>query len=251
MIYIILPAYNEGDGVSRQITSIESYMEQLKFPYEIIVVDDGSRDHTVSEVERCRKSQDNIHLIRHERNFGPGMAFKSGYDYVHSKVKDRDVVITMDCDNTRSIKTLGLMIHKVQEGYEVILGSIFTTGGMFIGVPFPRKLMTYAANFMYRVCFPIKGIRNYTGFYRAVRGSALKQAYDHYGYHFVTLKGFGCMAEILIKFRKLQMFIAEVPMIIRYDLKTSPSKLKIFETVREHVNTMLGHSLKQQSDERE
>lgn len=234
MVYFILPVYNEGKGVLFQIKTIEDFIIKRKLDYKIIVVNDGSTDDTVHELAKIVNSS-NVHLINHRLNQGPGMAFKSGFDYVRSRLDDEDIVITMDCDNTQHIRTIELMISKIEEGYEVVLGSIFIMGGMGIGIPFFRLLLSYSASMLYRIFFPIKGIKDYTAFYRAVKGSALKAAYERFGDNLIETAGFGCMTEMLIKFRQIPLFITEVPMIVRYDLKTSRSKLKIFKTIAEHL----------------
>ena len=233
-VYFILPAYNEGSGIRLQLRALEKIMKEKRLEFEIVIINDGSLDETEQEAALLKPDL-NIHIIRHPVNLGPGRAFKSGYNYVYTKITDDDVVITMDCDNTQNLKTVTFMLNKIEEGYEVIVGSIFTPGGMGIGIPFFRLLMTFAANWIYRILFPIRGITDYTAFYRAVRGSALKMAYDKFGERLIESKGFSCMAEMLLKFRQIPLFMTEVPMMVRYDLKTSKSKLKIIPTIREHL----------------
>lgn len=238
MVYIVLPAYNEGLGVSKQIHSLNLFLKERNLARSIVVVNDGSSDHTFHELEKLKQTVDNLFVIHHKNNSGPGKAFKSGFEYILPKLKEDDVVITMDCDNTQHLKSIDLMLSKIKDGYEVVLGSIFTKEGVFIGVPFFRKCMTYGSRFLYQICFPIKGVKDYTAFYRAVKGSALKLAFETYGDQFIESSGFGCMAEMLIKFRQLPVFITEVPMIVRYDLKTSKSKLKVARTIAEHLRTI-------------
>ena len=127
------------------------------------------------------------------------------------------------------------MIKKMDEGYEVVIGSCFATGGMMVGVPLVRFLLSYISNFAYRVLFHVKGIRTYTGFYRAHSGAAIKLAFEKFGDRFIEAKGFAAMAEMLIKFRQIPLFLTEVPMIIRYDLKGRASKMRVMATIREHL----------------
>lgn len=234
MIYCILPAYNEEKGIPSQLNSLKDLFEENKLEYRLVVVNDGSTDQTAKETEKFKETV-NVDLINHPTNLGPGGAFKSGFNYILPKLKDEDIVITMDCDNTLQLRVVELMIDKIKEGYDVVLGSIFVKGGQTIGVPFLRKVMSYSASLLYRIFFPIKGVRDYTAFYRAMKGPALKYAYMKYGERLIESKGFGCMAEMLIRMGALPLSIVEVPMTIRYDLKTSRSKLKISKTVKEHL----------------
>jgi dolichol-phosphate mannosyltransferase len=90
--------------------------------------------------------------------------------------------------------------------------------------------------------FHIKGIRTYTGFYRAHSGAALKKAFEIFGDRLIEMNGFAAMAEMVIKFRQIPLFLTEVPMIIRYDLKGRASKMKVMATIKEHVG-VIGRNL--------
>ena len=116
------------------------------------------------------------------------------------------------------------MLKRIDEGYEVVIGSCFTTGGMMIGVPMLRYLLSYFSNLAYRCLFHIKGIRTYTGFYRAHSGAAIKTAFEKFGDRLIEVAGFAAMAEMVIKFRQIPLFMTEVPMIIRYDLKEGQAR---------------------------
>jgi len=235
MIYFVLPAYNEERGVGFQLDSINKITKRKGYDYQVIVVNDGSRDRTKQEVKSYQSNMP-ITLINHQDNLGVGEAFRSGFREVLPKLKDDDIIITMDADNTQKLKTVELMVEKINEGYEVVLGSFFAVGGMLIGAPLLRLILTYCCNLIYRCCFHIKGIKEYTGFYRAHAGYALKAVYEKFGDTFIEAKGFGVMAEMLIKFRQMPLFITEVPMICRYDMKGGVSKLKVWPTIKEHLS---------------
>ena len=107
-----------------------------------------------------------------------------------------------------------------------------------IGVPLLRYILSYVSNLAYRSLFHIKGIRTYTWFYRAHSGAAIKVAFEKFGDHLVEASGFAAMAEMLIKFRQIPLFLTEVPMIIRYDLKGRASKMRVMATIREHLGVI-------------
>ena len=81
-----------------------------------------------------------------------------------------------------------------------------------------------------RLIFPIRGVRDYTCGYRAYRGSVLKHGISHYGDRFLDQDGFQCMVDLLLKLRTLSLVFGEVPLILRYDLKRSNSKMKLLQT---------------------
>jgi len=114
MISIVVPAYNE----SGNITAItEKIREQLanSTPYEILFVDDGSEDSTLSEIKEIAHVHNEIKYISFSRNFGHQIALKAGLDHARG-----DCVITMDADLQHPPELLLQLIDKWREGYEVV-----------------------------------------------------------------------------------------------------------------------------------
>jgi dolichol-phosphate mannosyltransferase len=243
MIYFLMPAYNEETEIGPRLRNIARLMEQKGLPFQIWVVNDGSTDQTVKIVEEVSKEIP-VHLIHHDVNRGIGIAFLNGLKELVGIVGDEDIVITLDADNTHNLKTIEFMVKRMDEGYEVVIGSCFTTGGMMIGVPIVRYILSYLSNLAYRALFHIKGIRTYTGFYRAHSGAALKIAFEKFGDRLIEVNGFAAMAEMLIKFRQIPLFLTEVPMIIRYDLKGRASKMRVMETIQEHLGVIARNLMK-------
>jgi hypothetical protein len=63
-------------------------------------------------------------------------------------------------------------------------------------------------------------------------------AFEKFGDHLIEVSGFAAMAEMLIKFRQIPLFMTEVPMIIRYDLKGRASKMRVMATIQEHLGVI-------------
>lgn len=237
MIYFIMPAYNEETEIGYRLRNIAGLMSQKGFAFEIWVVNDGSDDETAKIVEEVSKEIP-IHIIHHEKNRGIGIAFLNGLKELIQVARGDDIIITLDADNTHNLKTVEFMLKKIDEGYEVVIGSCFTTGGMMIGAPLLRYLLSYLSNLAYRMLFHVKGIRTYTGFYRAHTGAAVKTAFEKFGDRLIEVSGFAAMAEMLIKFRQIPFFMTEVPMIVRYDMKGRASKMRILATIWEHLGVI-------------
>ncbi|MGZ3524209.1 MAG: glycosyltransferase family 2 protein [Thermodesulfobacteriota bacterium] len=237
MIYFLMPAYNEETEIGLRLRDISALMEEKRLAFEIWVVNDGSRDRTVEIVEDISRAIP-VRMIHHDRNRGIGVAFSNGLKELSKVARDDDVIITLDADNTHHLKTVGLMLQKIDEGYEVVIGSCFTPGGMMTGVPPLRYLLSYLSNLAYRILFHAKGIRTYTGFYRAHTALAVKKAFRAFGDRLIEVSGFAAMAEMLIKFHRIPLLMTEVPMVIRYDRKGRASKMRILATIREHLGVI-------------
>ena len=117
MLSIILPSYNEGKNISKASGVISELLASNNIPYELIFVDDGSKDDTWNEIEKASKGNPNIVGIHFSRNFGKESALFSGL-----AESTGDACIVMDCDLQHPPETLIEMYRLWQEGYEVVEG---------------------------------------------------------------------------------------------------------------------------------
>ena len=117
MLSIILPSYNEGKNISKASGVISELLASNNIPYELIFVDDGSKDDTWNEIEKASKGNPNVVGILFSRNFGKESALFAGL-----AESTGDACIVMDCDLQHPPETLIEMYRLWQEGYEVVEG---------------------------------------------------------------------------------------------------------------------------------
>ena len=117
MLSIILPSYNEGKNISKASSVISELLASNNIPYELIFVDDGSKDDTWNEIEKASKGNPNVVGIHFSRNFGKESALFAGL-----AESTGDACIVMDCDLQHPPETLIEMYRLWQEGYEVVEG---------------------------------------------------------------------------------------------------------------------------------
>ena len=117
LLSVILPAYNEEKMIEKAGTVIGRILEEQKIPYEIVFVDDGSKDQTWSEIERT--SADNPHIagVHFSRNFGKESAMLAGLANAKG-----DCCVVMDCDLQHPPETVVEMYRLWEQGYEVVEG---------------------------------------------------------------------------------------------------------------------------------
>lgn len=231
-VWIVLPAYNEGQSLPALLDSAARALESSQVPYGVIVVDDGSQDET-AQVVREASQRLPVELVTHQVNQGLAAAIRTGLTAALDRCGDDDVVVTMDSDNTHPPKLIPKMLHHTRQGVDVVIASRFRDGAEATGLPMSRNLYSQAARWLFQIMFPIRGVRDYTCGYRAYRASALRQAHSVYGDELITEKGFACMADLLLKLRKLPLTMCEVPLELRYDLRGSGSKMPVFRTIRQ------------------
>jgi dolichol-phosphate mannosyltransferase len=183
-----------------------------------------------------------IELLDHGVNKGLGQAMLTGLSRAAGLVEDDDILITMDADNTHDPALIGRMVEKIHGGSDVVIASRYEQGGEEVGLSRLRSFLSRGASSLLKTFFPITGAKDYTCGYRAYRGAALKIAYQGFGSRLVEEHGFTCMAEILIKFRMIRARVSEVPLVLRYDLKSGDSKMKVFRTILRYF-VLIAHNL--------
>ncbi|TDO24778.1 glycosyltransferase family 2 protein [Pedobacter duraquae] len=115
LISVVIPAYNEEENIIVIIDRLESIFKTLHYDFEIILVDDGSKDRTLSIIKTAAAARSNIFYIEFSRNFGHQPALKAGLDQATG-----DAVISLDADLQHPPEMIAEMLQKWEEGYEVV-----------------------------------------------------------------------------------------------------------------------------------
>ena len=230
MILIVLPAYDEAEGLPALLRSIRQVMDESRLPYKVVAVDDGSSDATWEVIGR-HAAEIPMVPVRHETNRGLAEALRSGLQVALSQAEPSDVIVTMDADNTHAPGLVMRMLGLIREGHDVVIGSRYVAGARVVGVPLHRRFLSYSASLLMRTVFPITGVRDYTCGFRAYRASTLQAAFARYSERLISQKGFSCMVDILLKLRTLDPIMGEVPLVLRYDLKHGMSKMRAARTI--------------------
>jgi dolichol-phosphate mannosyltransferase len=253
MIYIGMPAYNEGKNLPPLLQEICWFAEEL-LPHRditVVVVDDGSADDTAevvrtfaAQLDRKRYPRLQIELVPHEVNQGLAAAMKTLLTHVAGRGGPRDVLVTMDADNSHPPGLIVRMLQLVGEGHDVVIASRYQKGGRVRGLSRFRGFLSVGASWMFRLLFPIRNVRDYTCGFRAYRVPVIQQALAEHP-NFVSERGFSCMVDILLKLRTVrpQLVMNEVPMVLRYDRKEGASKMRVLRTVKDTLSLLIRRRL--------
>jgi len=134
---IIIPAYNEASRLPKTLREVDKYLSNQNYEYEIIVVNDGSKDKTAEVVKDLMLEIKNLKLIDNKENHGKGYVVRQGMLQAKG-----DYRIFTDADNSTSIEQIEKMLPEFKNGYDVVIGSRDIKGAV-IAVPQPwwrRKL---------------------------------------------------------------------------------------------------------------
>jgi glycosyltransferase involved in cell wall biosynthesis len=114
LLTCVVPVFNEESVISDFIIALNKALIELSYPYEIVIVDDGSQDHTGEIIQQFRTTVP-IRYIHFSRNFGKERALSAGLDYARG-----DAVILLDSDFQHPLEILPDFIKKWEEGYDMV-----------------------------------------------------------------------------------------------------------------------------------
>ena len=123
-ISIVVPVYNEEENIAHFVQSVTAVMEQLPYTYEMLFIDDGSRDRSREILLELGTRDSRVQSIFLARNSGHQLALTCGIDHA-----DGDAVITMDGDLQHPPELLPVLLAKWEEGYDIVQTVRLTTEG--------------------------------------------------------------------------------------------------------------------------
>jgi glucosyltransferase len=137
---IIVPSYNEEKNIPVFYEETKQYLNHPEFHYEILYINDGSRDQTLAEIKKLAAIDARVKYLSFSRNFGKEAAMHAGLE----ASIDSDAVVIIDCDLQQPPALIPLMIEHYLEGYKIV----YTKGATRKGEP---KMRTLFANLYYRI----------------------------------------------------------------------------------------------------
>ena len=123
MLSVVLPAYNEEKMIKKAATTIGGILQNEEIEYEIVFVDDGSKDGTWQEIVNAEKEDEHVNGVHFSRNFGKESAMMAGLENAGGSC-----VVVLDCDLQHPPETIVEMYRLWQQGYEVVEGVKRTRG---------------------------------------------------------------------------------------------------------------------------
>lgn len=224
-ISLVIPAYNEAEGVETTAASLRGVLGYLrgKYDVEVVFVNDGSRDETADLLTEAFATDDGVKIVSHEVNKGLGAAIRTGFANATG-----DIIITTDFDGTYAFNTIPqLLARMIAENVDVVTASPYHPRGHVEGVPRYRLLFSHGASLLYRVLVRWD-IYCWTALFRAYRRSVIDTI------EFES-NDFLAGTEILVKAIKAGFTVAEYPTTLR--VRTfGQSSIKIARVTRSHLN---------------
>lgn len=217
-ISLIVPAYNENALIINTLNGLQSFMKSRSEDYEIVLVDDGSQDNTVSLIRDWQKSNTTeLKLLVNDTNMGKGFSVRRGVMESRGKY-----VIFIDADLPYELDAIDGFMHALKNGCDLAIGSRVLPESKVRGVPKLRYIAGQVFSWLERSVLSTKVADTQCGF-KAFTSLAAKEIFRR-----LTINGFGFDVELFFVARKLKYHIqpVAVQMIDRH--KNRASRVRLF-----------------------
>jgi len=211
---VVIPAYNEARRIPLTLIDMDRHLSKAKYTYEIVVVDDGSKDDTVDIVKRFEGFIPNLRLIE-QKNTGKGGAVKNGMLQANGRYR-----LFTDADNSTSVDQFEKMIPLFEDGYDVVICSrAHKDSKLTPSQPLARQIPGKIGNLIIQILVLPRIWDTQCGF-KAFSEKATEDVFPKQ-----RITGWGFDVEILALARNLGHKIGQIPVIWVNDLdsKVGPS----------------------------
>ncbi|MCM8767179.1 MAG: glycosyltransferase family 2 protein [Candidatus Omnitrophica bacterium] len=199
-ISIVIPAYNEEKRILKTIEKIYKYFKNKNYDFEIIVVDDGSKDKTFEIVEKFAKNKKEIIILKHPKNLGKGAAVRTGVLSASG-----NFILFTDADLSTPIEEFEKLKEKIENGYDIAIGSRgLKDSKIVIPQPFYRRIIGKIFPILVRLIV-IKDFKDTQCGFKLFKKEQGKKIFSQ-----LKTGGFAFDVEVLAKAKKEGYKIAEV-----------------------------------------
>jgi glycosyltransferase involved in cell wall biosynthesis len=132
---VIVPFYNEEDSIGPMHAAIVAAVEPLRIPFEMVFVNDGSRDRTLEFATDLARADERVTVVNFRRNYGQTPAMAAGIEQARGRI-----LITMDGDLQNDPRDIEQFLAKIDEGYDIVVGWRFNRQDKLISRKIPSKI---------------------------------------------------------------------------------------------------------------
>ena len=210
---VIIPTYNEKDNVTPLTEKVLSYPENV----HILIVDDNSPDGTGKIADHLSSQNSRIHVLHRNKKQGLGRAYIAGFKWALKN--NYEFVMEMDCDFSHNPKEIANFLKKINEGYDLVLGSRYLNGIRVMNWPISRLILSRGAG-LYVQLITGMPFSDPTGGFKCFRRKLL----ENYNLDSIEANGYGFQIEMTHKAWINGFKVGEIP-IVFVDRTVGESKM--------------------------
>ena len=198
---VIIPAYNEEKRIAKTLQSVDAYLKQQPYDYEILVVNDGSKDKTAEVVKGAMAMIANLRLIDNRANHGKGWVVRQAVLEAKGQIR-----LFTDADNSTSVDQIVNFLPYFEQGYDIVIGSRRTKGAVIaVKQPWIRDFLGGIFRLIVHMIVPL-GVKDSQAGFKAFSARAAEAIFPQQ-----TIARWAFDVEILVIARKMGFKIKEVP----------------------------------------
>jgi glycosyltransferase involved in cell wall biosynthesis len=230
---IVIPAHNEEMRLPRALRQVFAFLDQQSYSAEVIVVENGSSDHTFELAKEFAAQRSNLIVIREEQA-GKGNALRRGVLEAHGEYR-----FICDADLSMPIEEVQKFLPPVLTGFDIIIGSREAPGAVRYNEPPYRHLGGRAINFLIRLLI-LPGLNDTQCGFKCFRAEAAEKLFRQQ-----KLTGWSFDIELLYLARRKRMSIKEIPVQWYFDADSKVRAVRdalrmISDIFRIHINALRG-----------
>ena len=200
---IIIPCFNEENRFGKGFDHYYSYLSKQKYPWELILVNDGSTDETLRLMQKASRKSPNVEVLSYKQNHGKGYAIAQGV----KKAKGKYLLFS-DIDHSVPIETIESFNKYFKEGYQVVIGSRRVKGAKIeIHQPFGREFLGKGFSFLVKFLIDSK-IKDATCGFKAFEGEVAEKIFSK-----ISIFDWAFDAELLFLTKKFHYKIIQAPVV--------------------------------------
>ncbi len=200
---VVIPAFQEERRIAETLRVTVDFLRRQRWSYELLVVDDGSSDATADTVRHFQQTNDvpQLRVVQHPANRGKGAAVQTGMRVAQGRFS-----LFADADNATPIDELSKLLHAVERGADVAIGSRYLKGSTIVGGRSAvRQLMSRLGNILFRFLLGLPYSDTRCGF-KIFTTKARTAVFSRQ-----TLMRWGFDTELLLIARRQGLRVEEVP----------------------------------------
>ena len=205
---IIIPAYNEEKRIVFTLEKTREFLQQRPWRYELIPVDDGSRDSTVQVIQEVAVGWNDIRIVQNDRNRGKGFSVRHGLEVARGRF-----VGFMDADYKTDIRALdGVMVH-LEDNAEVVIGDrTLTTTEILASRSVLREFGSRSFKTLLRFLMGIRGFDDTQCGFKFFREDVMRQVFS-----LQKVDGYMFDVEMLLILSRMNYEVRKLPVEWSYD----------------------------------
>jgi dolichol-phosphate mannosyltransferase len=200
----VIPAYNEEGSIEDALGTIDEVVKSKKLQYEIVVVDDGSKDRTLSKAMTYASKNGHVKVVSYTKNVGKGYAVKTGFMQTTG-----EVVIFADSDLDIDLRIISRFVEALQHG-DIVIASKWHPNSV-VDVPVIRRILSHCFNVLVRILTGVK-LRDTQAGLKAMKKSAFVNVFPR-----LCVKRYAFDVELLTVANLYGLRIVEMPTQLRIE----------------------------------